>query len=428
MFETAFQPTNAYKRCFISLSKRKNRIGTTCIEPVLNLRRYSVTTTTITTPEQIRDALHDTLSQIGDFSRCAVLDYPLTRNLGDHLIWMGCMFYLMKLKNASIDYVACIEEFSESELEKSAGNAPILFTGGGSLGDLWMRHQSFREKIISQYRDRPIVILPQSLFLSDEESGKRIAKVFNSHPNLTICVRDNYSYELAQRYFDGCRVLKCPDLAFHLVGLSGLSNQTSEPKRSVLYHCRSDKELNRNSSPIELNLPNVEVSDWEAYKKRVFLSEWISYEYKDLPIHWSLQNLLNLARRMAYSSRIHGSGVWQEWFDRQKWQQFHPDSPLLKQMDKPYLQHRSWGFTYSGILQFQKYKSIVTNRLHGHILAVMMRVPHVFLANVYHKNQGFYETWTSELPYCRFVKDISEVEGAARELIERYPDGYVSSS
>ncbi|MEM1169276.1 MAG: polysaccharide pyruvyl transferase family protein [Cyanobacteria bacterium P01_H01_bin.35] len=77
-------------------------------------------------------------------------------------------------------------------------------------------------------------------------------------------------------------------------------------------------------------------------------------------------------------------------------------------MDNPSLQHLSLSFLHSGIYQLQKYRLIITNRLHGHILCVLLNIPHIFLPNSYHKNQGFYETWSYDIPFCRFVSDITQ--------------------
>ena len=68
-------------------------------------------------------------------------------------------------------------------------------------------------------------------------------------------------------------------------------------------------------------------------------------------------------------------------------------------------------------IQFKKHRLIITNRLHGHILCVLMGIPHVFLANSYHKNESFYQTWTHQIPYCRFVKESAQVEAAMQELL-----------
>lgn len=73
--------------------------------------------------------------------------------------------------------------------------------------------------------------------------------------------------------------------------------------------------------------------------------------------------------------------------------------------------------------QFRQHRLIITNRLHGHILCVLLGIPHIFLANSYHKNESFYETWTHQAPFCRFVKDSTQVKITAQELLDLYSNG-----
>jgi exopolysaccharide biosynthesis predicted pyruvyltransferase EpsI len=40
------------------------------------------------------------------------------------------------------------------------------------------------------------------------------AEIFNQHPDLTICARDNYSYDLLKKYFVNNKILLLPDMAF----------------------------------------------------------------------------------------------------------------------------------------------------------------------------------------------------------------------
>jgi pyruvyl transferase EpsO len=77
---------------------------------------------------------------------------------------------------------------------------------------------------------------------------------------------------------------------------------------------------------------------------------------------------------------------------------------------------------HHGIYQFKQHRLIITNRLHGHILCIIMGIPHIFLPNAYYKNEAFYDTWTYSIPFCRFVKDPSQIKGAAQELLDLFPN------
>src|SRR5687767_10135973 len=115
------------------------------------------------TPASIQAYLSQILKRLIDFEACAFLDYPYYSNVGDHLIWCGAGLALHRL-NVEVRYVASQMDFSQHVLNKKAPNLPILFTGGGNLGDLWPDHQIFREYVICRNPNRKIIIFPQSVF------------------------------------------------------------------------------------------------------------------------------------------------------------------------------------------------------------------------------------------------------------------------
>ena len=60
---------------------------------------------------------------------------------------------------------------------------------------------------------------------------------------------------------------------------------------------------------------------------------------------------------------------------------------------------------------------VVTDRLHAHILCVLLGVPHVLLDNSYGKVRGFYEAWTSECSFARWADSADEALIEARALL-----------
>lgn len=334
--------------------------------------------------KNIKDTLHKGLGNIGSFEQCSLLNYPDYLNIGDHLIWLGTVFYLTDVLKTKIKYTAAgIADFSEELMEKQVGKAPIILQGGGNLGDLWSNHQEFREHIISKYRDRPIVIMPQSIYFDSTSNLKKAADIFNSHPNLTLFVRENYSYEIAMNCFDKCQIIKTPDMAFQLLNTLNITSNNRDKKSSILYHCRTDKELKKDFSPASIfELPNLIVEDWVS-------SEWKTWR--------SSKSILKTSQ--AYPD--HTPAIFDSLYD-------------------PNIHRTSWILMHKGIAQFSQHRLIITNRLHGHILCILLGIPHIFLGNSYYKNESFYETWTHQVPFCRFVKDSAQIKIAAQELLELY--------
>jgi exopolysaccharide biosynthesis predicted pyruvyltransferase EpsI len=348
----------------------------------------------------LTEILHQSLGRLKDFERCAFLDYPDYTNIGDHLIWIGSVFYITEKIKAKISYASSINNFSGAILEKQIGKAPILLNGGGNLGDLWPKYQAFREYIISHYRDRPVIILPQSIYFANPENLANAANIFNSHPDLTLFVRDNYSYDLAVRHFNNCKVFKAPDMAFQLSELSTIP-EPKKSKHSILYHCRKDQELNPSFLPDSLNIPNLVVEDWISFKwvlgtRKTYFMEKIAHLYREV---WQ-----------------RGLSAPGERLFLQRWQKSLPYLQYLN-VYNPQLNYRSLSFILSGVYQFKQHKLVITNRLHGHILCILLGKPHIFLPNSYHKNEAFYNTWTASLPYCKFAKTVPEVKAGIEEFL-----------
>jgi len=359
-------------------------------------------TSLVLTPTAIKGRLHaalEPLTRIG--KRCALLDYPHYLNLGDHSIWLGSLFYLTNELDIDVAYAADIANFSPRSLEQQAGDAPIVFNGGGNLGDTWPEFQQFREEIIDRYVDRPIFILPQTVRFRHEENAIAAAKIFNNHPDLTLFVRDRISYQIACEYFHNCRVYLAPDMALQLVDVPGL-DEIAPPKRDrILYLFREDSELDDRFAPSALGVPNLDVEDWVSFG-------------------WKMGHPRSMVRRaIAAALRdgwMRGIAVPQEWKARRSWLNDRPYTENLKNHTAPQFNSRSWSFLHSGIYQLKRYNLIITNRLHGHLLCVILGIPHVFLPNSYYKNEQFYQAWTKELPFCRFVTEPDRVAEAVEEL------------
>jgi exopolysaccharide biosynthesis predicted pyruvyltransferase EpsI len=62
------------------------------------------------------------------------------------------------------------------------------------------------------------------------------------------------------------------------------------------------------------------------------------------------------------------------------------------------------------------YDIVVSDRLHGGLIALMMRKKVVFLPVGYHKIRAFYETWLPDVPCARFAATAEEVNTAMASL------------
>lgn len=360
----------------------------------------------LTKVQEIKNSLHTNLAQMGTFPQCVLLDYPSHGNIGDHLIGLGEIFYFNNVLKTRITYITDWQNFSPEVMQYMLEDYPIVLHGGGNLGDLWYRHQQFRESIIEKYTDRPIIILPQTINFQNKKKLERARKIFNSHSNLTIFVRDNYSYDLGIKYFDNCKIVLSPDMAFQLVDSPEFVFEVKN-NNSILYLDRTDLELNKSLGfrlPIDSNLVS---EDWVSYQKK-----W-NFNHSKNSIK---MQIIRLYREIIQRGLL----TPQEFFLRQQWMEKQIEINNLNHLSRSCLEmiRLSLGLTYSGIRQLKSHRLVITNRLHGHILCSILSMPHIFLPNAYYKNQSFYQTWTSTLPFCRFIEDPAQIQGAVQELLE----------
>jgi pyruvyl transferase EpsO len=358
--------------------------------------------------QELKQTLHSALGNLDTFDSCIYLDYPDYPNIGDHLISLGAIYYLTNVAHTKINYIASYRNFSPENVDKNNSKQPIFFHGGGSLGDLWYSHQKFRESIISQYTDRPIIILPQTIYFKNEKRLEKAKTIFNNHPNLTIFARDNYSYELASQYFYNCRIIKSPDMAFQLIETPEFSFNLKKEQDSILYLSRTDQESEKDSCKYiqENNLVN---SDWVSYQK-----------------NWKFNNRNNSIFKKTLVT-IYGDFIQrcllnpQEFLHRKKWINNQYRINKLDQINPSDLDmiNISLNLAHSGIFQFSKYSLIITDRLHAHILSLILGIPHIFLSNSYYKNRAFYETWTHDIDFCHFITDTSQIAEAIEDMKQK---------
>ncbi|WP_166880216.1 polysaccharide pyruvyl transferase family protein [Salinibacterium sp. ZJ450] len=167
----------------------------------------------------------------------ALVDFPSHRNAGDSLIYMGQMAHFQAL-NVRVKYLADSGRYRARDLKRRLPFGPILIQGGGNMGDRWVEMQEFREKVIAENRDRPIIQLPQSLDFSSPAKADQARKVYESHPDLTLLFREDRSLKRARELFPNTQSYFCPDLALG----AGPIAETAPPEVDVLFLIRDDSE------------------------------------------------------------------------------------------------------------------------------------------------------------------------------------------
>lgn len=286
-------------------------------------------------------AMADHLPALGR-NGCALLDYPDYSNVGDSAIWGGQIAFLDR--HGVARRLVGANSMDLSEVQALTPDIPVLLNGGGNFGDLWPHHQMFREAVLSRFRDRLVIQLPQSIHYDDPALIERTAQVIAAHPRFVLMVRDHPSLELARDRF-ACDVRLCPDMAFAL----GSQPRPVRPDRDVVMLMRTDGERRSDVDSGDAGVPQ----EW-------LLADWLEDEpdlYSRTLAATRLGALLSLnPRRMGRMAR------------RNAYHNILADRRIAR-----------------GMRLLSRGRYVITDRLHVHILCTLMAVPHCVLDNRYGK-------------------------------------------
>jgi exopolysaccharide biosynthesis predicted pyruvyltransferase EpsI len=324
----------------------------------------------------LSERIHATLDPlVHGRSECALVDFPDHSNVGDSAIWLGQVAWLATA-GIRITYRCHARAYSRQQLAASTRDGVIFIHGGGNLGDTWTRHQRFRETVIGDFPDRPIIQFPQSIHFANPANLARARAVFNVHPALTLLVRDEPSLDVARREFRATSIL-CPDIAL----LIGPLRRPQLPDTDVFWHRRTDREaVPRTASFVETG---VAVGDWLDSRRPLVAR-----------IRDAVQPLVN-----RHPRRLRGAGrLLQATYDSQARECLGVGCRLLS-----------------------RGRVVITDRLHGHILSLLLGIPHVILDNSYGKIRAFFETWTAGTLLARWADSPEAALRAARALLDAGP-------
>lgn len=312
-------------------------------------------------------------------ARVALLDFPNHNNVGDNAIWLGELAYLER-RGAEIAYVCDLSSFCADALRARLDDGIILLHGGGSFGSLWPRHQAFRERVVSDFPQHRIVQLPQTVDFTNEPSLERARRVFGAHRDFVALVRDHDSLGVATGRL-GLRAVACPDMAFALGALA-----RRPPAKDILWLARTDHEA---ASPRPApNGGGVEVVDWlRGEPGRPWSHGWAAVTVR------SRRAMATLMERQPSLRR----GL----------------TPFLGVAFEQLAERR----LRRGLRILSRGRVVVTDRLHGHVLSLLLGIPHVLLDNRFGKVTRFHRTFTSTCSLARRASDPEEALEVAREMV-----------
>ena len=313
-------------------------------------------------------------------ARVAPIDYPNHTNVGDSAIWLGEVETL-RLLGADVAYECEAHGHDARAVRRAIGpDGIVLLHGGGNFGDEWPEYQRLREGVIDAHRDRPIVVLPQTLRFNREENRVRAAAALAAHPRLTILCRDARSAATARSLAPGATVDLCPDAAVALGRRAG----RRAPRGEALWLTRTDAERR---GPRLMPPAGGRVIDW------------MEGEEGDLGAGPGERLLRSLACNggQRATRRPHVA---------------RPARPFVRSLHTRLAERR----VQMGLDLVTSAPVVVTDRLHAHILCLVAGVPHVLVDTGYGKLRAFVDAWTAGHPLLRLASGALEADAAARKL------------
>jgi len=316
---------------------------------------------------QLLETLRPFLARLDKY---ALIDFPNYANVGDSAIYLGQLACLRELGAPPPRFICDFRTYDRAELGRRIGSSgTILLTGGGSFGDLWPTGQELREEIARAFPRNPIVQLPQTIHFETRNALQRARSALDGHDDFTLLVRDRRSLEIAGNEFRA-HALLCPDVAFALGPLA----RPRRPLHPVVWLLRTDKE---SATAGESVGQGVQV-DWLDEPPTRLRS--LSYALTEAVRRPTLGRLARRLLRTVYT-------------------------PLARQR-----LHRGLHVLAAG-------GAVVTDRLHGHVLSLLLDIPHVVLDNSYGKLSSFVDTWTSGIDGVHRAASIAEAREILGQLI-----------
>ena len=333
-------------------------------EPIQKRLRDSFKTTIC--PPEIAWLYYGNLSKLKDGSLrlhdgelrvpISLLGIPEHSNMGDHCIAEETVHYIQSvIQNAYIIQVTEEElvwrQFDQ--LNNVPPFIPVFLQGGGNLGNLWPGPESIRERVIEGLPNNPVIIMPQSIWFTDDQEGhealERAQKIYRGD-HILLCCREAVSFTFAKKYF-ACQSILVPDQVMW---------RKKEPARKLerfgaLTLLRKDierKMTDEDKKYIELFLTkrfgSVEVSD----------TVWGSVSVNSHNRTEQIEKLVSL---------------------------------------------------------ISSAECVITDRLHGMILCAATGTPCVVFRNGYPKVAASYE-WLKDLKYIRLVENTGELADAVESV------------
>ncbi|ORY88490.1 polysaccharide pyruvyl transferase-domain-containing protein [Leucosporidium creatinivorum] len=332
-------------------------------------------------------------SQFKGVRNIALISMPDHHNKGDSVIFTAEMMLLASL-GINIHYQCGVRDFEMSALQETVDkwgedHFAIVFHGGGNFGDLYEGEHGLKLHVMRNFPSVRTHIFPQSLKFRHEDKIAETRSVLASltHPLNSIAVRDIQSRDFAQKHFNlpNFRIDLTPDIVFYMGFRPELREQLAPTTpNDFLFFRRKD----------------VEGSNWD------FAGFAGSADFPKPFVQ-------RIAEKVGVKSLSVETGDW-------------IDTDLdEEERTGGHIQFRAWRRFMQGAEWLSSADFIVLDRLHGHIVSLVLGIPHVLIDNSIGKLSDYHSTWTKDCPLGTLVsseggdeEQAAAVEGVYKKWVD----------
>lgn len=310
---------------------------------------------------RLHGQLHENASLRRRLKNCRVLvpGTPEHGNLGDSAIVLAQMAFLERcgLSPEQIGEVTFSEypAFCRKIRRFLPKNVLITQLGGGNMGSQWKQEEALHRRLVVDFPRNPMVIFPQTIYYAPDAAAEAEASkaIYGGHKKLTMVAREQPSAEIMASLYPDIHLLLTPDIVLS----STIDTFSAKPQKrqGILLCMRSDAERS--------------MSDEERDAvEQAAISAGETFRYTD----------------MCTTCRV------------------TPEN--RKELVRQKME------------ELASAQLIVTDRLHGMILAAVTGTPCIVFSNYNHKVRGAYQ-WIKYLPYIRYAESTEQALQWIPELL-----------
>jgi pyruvyl transferase EpsO len=318
----------------------------------------------------------------------ALVGFPDHADCGDHAAWLGTKKLLRGsgLDRAGPPYQCSAGSYDAEEMRAKLGEGTILFLGGGPARSML----EFRARVLKDFPANKAIVLPQLVSQGDAEAFKRWAAEMG-HADLTIFAAGRKSQALLTHSLpQSARVVLAPDAAF----LLGEQPRAAKPLYDIVWVARTDEERSDEETESAARLSSQAAEKFElprfadgvdinlVVKQRpptVLLTDWHSLFFENEQARLAIRGIDFDARSEVYLARA--------------------------------LHLLSLG------------QVVITDRVHAHVLSLLLNIPHVLIDTASGKNADFHQTWTGGSRIAKLAHSPAEAWSLARNAVAKIKSG-----